>query len=117
MENVFFIAITDLSTVDIGSYSEDSDSTIFSNSSFWKAITKGKVELPKPKPLPNDPTVNMPYVLIGDETFGLPPNLMRPYGGKMLSMQKKVFNYRLCRVRRYVPSGFYQIHGEFFIGL
>lgn len=48
----------------------------------------------------------MPYVLVCDEAFGLHPNLKRPFGGKMLSVQKRVFKYRLTRVRRFVECTF-----------
>lgn len=39
---------------------------------------------------------------MADEAFGMSENLMRPYGGKMLSYEKKIFNYRLTLARRYV---------------
>ncbi|XP_047485913.1 uncharacterized protein LOC125036997 [Penaeus chinensis] len=84
---------------DIGSYGKDSDPTVFSNSTFWKAIVSGELKLPESKHLPNDGGVTVPYVLVGDEAFGLHPNLMRPFGGKMTSVQKRVFNYRLTRAR------------------
>lgn len=86
--------------VDIGFYAKDCDPTIFSNSSFWKAIESGKIKLPEPKPLPHNQIKNVPYVLVGDEAFGLHPNLMRPYGGKMLDIEQQVYNYRLTRARR-----------------
>ena len=92
--------------VDIGSYGKDSDPTVFSNSTFWKAIVSGELKLPESKHLPNDGGVTVPYVLVGDEAFGLHPNLMRPFGGKMLSVQKRVFNYRLTRARRFVECTF-----------
>ena len=71
--------------VDFGSHGKDSDSTVFSNSSFWKAIVKGELKLPEPKHLSNDGrvTVPLPYVLVGDEALGLHPNLMHPFGGKV----------------------------------
>lgn len=48
----------------------------------------------------------MPFVIVGDEAFGLSLNVMRPYGGKHLSTQKKVFNYRLLRARRFIECTF-----------
>lgn len=92
--------------VDVGSYGKDGDPTIFSNSTFWKAIENGKLKPPRPEPLPNNQTVNIPYVLVGDEAFALHSHLMRPFGGKMLSVQKRVYNYRLTRARRFVECTF-----------
>ncbi|KAH9639508.1 hypothetical protein HF086_004334 [Spodoptera exigua] len=42
----------------------------------------------------------------GDEAFSLQENLLRPYGGKNLPEQKRVFNYRLSRARRFIECTF-----------
>lgn len=34
--------------------------------------------------------------------FCLSKNLMRPYGGKHLTLYERVYNYRLCKARRYI---------------
>jgi hypothetical protein len=48
----------------------------------------------------------VPYVIVADEAFGLMENLMRPYGGTLLSYDKKVFHYRLTLARRYIECTF-----------
>lgn len=48
----------------------------------------------------------MPYTFIGDEAFSFSQHLMRPFSGKVLSFLKRIFNYRLSRVRRNVESVF-----------
>lgn len=48
----------------------------------------------------------VPYVLLGDEAFGLSTHLMRPYPSKGLTKEKKVHNYRHCRARRVVECSF-----------
>jgi hypothetical protein len=44
--------------------------------------------------------------VIGDEAFPLSQNLMRPYSRNNLSIEKRIFNYRLSRARRYVECSF-----------
>ncbi|CAG9560028.1 unnamed protein product [Danaus chrysippus] len=49
----------------------------------------------------------IPYFFVGDEAFDLHRHLLRPFGGKRLTVEKRVFNYyRLCRARRYVECAF-----------
>lgn len=45
-------------------------------------------------------------MIVGDEAFGLHYNLLRPYGGTHLDKNKRIFNYRLTRGRRYVECAF-----------
>ncbi|CAF4908185.1 unnamed protein product [Pieris macdunnoughi] len=52
----------------------------------------------------NEPPI--PYVLVGDEAFGLSKHVMRPYGGQNLNVKQRVYNYRLSRARRYVECAF-----------
>lgn len=92
--------------VDIGSYGKDSDSTIFRNSTLWKRIEENKVDLPVAKPLPGTNDIPIPYFFVGDEAFPLHEHLLKPYRGQQISFKKKVFNYRLCRARRYVECAF-----------
>ncbi|KAK2577575.1 hypothetical protein KPH14_012786 [Odynerus spinipes] len=51
-------------------------------------------------------SMRLPYAFVGDEAFGLAPNMLRPYAGKYLSKYKRVFNYRLSRARRYIECTF-----------
>lgn len=45
------------------------------------------------------------YVIVGDEAFPLKSYLMRSYPGREeLSIEKKVFNYRLSRARRIIEN-------------
>nr|CAI5845238.1 unnamed protein product [Callosobruchus analis] len=54
----------------------------------------------------SDNLIPLPYVFIGDEAFGISTNLMRPYASYNLTVPKRIFNYRLCRARRYVECSF-----------
>jgi len=93
--------------VDIEGYGKDSDSGLYKESTLYNKLTEKKLDIPDPKPLiiDNEDT-KVPYVIVADEAFGMTENLMRPYGGKMLSYEKKMFNYRLTLARRYVECTF-----------
>lgn len=92
--------------VDIGSYGKDCDSSIFQRCRLWTSIETGAIELPHDKSLPDTSSPKVPYFLIGDEAFGLHKHLQRPFGGRNLTIPKKIYNYRLCRARRYVECAF-----------
>ncbi|KAJ8959283.1 hypothetical protein NQ314_006290 [Rhamnusium bicolor] len=72
----------------------------------WKELIQGTLNIPTPRPLGEQSQVNVPFVFIGDEGFGLHNNLLRPFGGTHLDQTKRIFNYRLTRARRYVECGF-----------
>jgi len=56
--------------------------------------------------LPNTSDNAQPFVIIGDEAFGLHKNLLRPFPGRGIDQRKRIFNYRLSRARRYVECSF-----------
>ena len=43
---------------------------------------------------------------MGDEAFSLQHNLMRPYGRKNLSVEQRIYNYRISRARRCIENSF-----------
>lgn len=94
--------------VDIGAYGKDSDSGVFKETSFYKKLSENLLNIPEPRSITDNENnaFKLPYVIVADEAFGMTKNLMRPYGGKMLSKQKKIFNYRLSLARRYVECTF-----------
>lgn len=92
--------------VDVGSYGKDCDSSIFKRSRLWQSIENNEQQLPEEKPIPGTESPNIPYFFIGDEAFGLHKHLLRPFGGTHLTVDKRIFNYRLSRARRYVECSF-----------
>lgn len=92
--------------VDTGAPGSNADSTIFKNITFWNALKCNSIKLPNEKILSGSTLPPVPYVLVADEAFGLLQIIMRPYGGQFLSVQKRIFNYRLSRTRRYVECAF-----------
>lgn len=108
--SVVLMAIADakykFTYVDIGSYGKDCDSAIFKRSSLWKSIESNYQQLPNEKCLPGTEEPKVPYFFVGDEAFGLHKHLLRPFGGTHLTIEQRIFNYRLCRARRYVECAF-----------
>lgn len=92
--------------IEVGSCGRESDSTIFENSKLYNLLENGRAELPDPQTLPGTADITMPFTFVGDEAFSLSDFVMRPYTGKFLSYNKRIFNYRLCRARRYVECTF-----------
>lgn len=78
----------------------------YSESTIWKKINEGSLNIPKARPLHATLQKEMPYVFVGDEAFPLSTNLLRPYGGTHLDNTKKIFNCRLSRARRYDECAF-----------
>ncbi|CAH4034421.1 unnamed protein product [Pieris brassicae] len=91
--------------IDVGAYGKSSDSGVFKDTAFYTKLQNKTLNIPNAKPLTENGD-NIPYVILGDEAFGLHENLMRPYGGHNLSSNKKIFNYRLSRARRYIECTF-----------
>lgn len=75
------------------------------NSRFGKELLCQKLPLPEPAKLPNSEKI-FPYFYVGDPAFPLKENLMRPFPGKLLSREKRVFNYRISRARVVIENAF-----------
>ena len=90
--------------VDIGAQEQRSDGSKFSHSIFGKKLRNENLGLPAPSNLPH--CAKVPYVFVADEAFPLMPNLMRPYPGRQLPPNERIFNYRLSRARRIVENAF-----------
>lgn len=91
--------------VDIGDSGRHSDGGVFRNSEFGKKFCNNDLCFPPPENLPNSNSC-VPYCIVGDAAFPLKPNLMRPFPGKFLCPEKRIFNYRLSRARRVVENTF-----------
>jgi hypothetical protein len=90
--------------IDVGAYGRNSDGGIFSSSHFGRALEDGSLSLPAPSQL--EPVGHVPHVIVGDEAFPLKPYLMRPFPGRGLTAEERIFNYRLSRARRIVENAF-----------
>jgi hypothetical protein len=71
----------------------------------YKKLTENEITFPQSRQL-NEDCDDFPFVIVGDEGFGLGYFLLQPYGGSFLPVNKRVFNYRLSRARRYIECTF-----------
>ena len=66
--------------VDVGANGRACDAGIFARSTMSTALEQNEVHIPPPRPLPG--RVNsVPFVVVGDDAFGLKPHIMKPYPG------------------------------------
>lgn len=90
----------------VGAYGKDCDSNVLRNCPLWKPIINDTMDLSDDKCLPGTQNPKLPYFLIGDDAFGLHKHLLQPYSGHSLTVEKRIYNYRVCRARRYVECTF-----------
>lgn len=99
---------------DVGCQGRISDGGVYRNSFFYRATQENLLDLPPDKPLPvsNNPFYDdqnaalMPYVFLADDAFPLGKHCMKPYSHNNLTPIKRIFNYRLSRVRRVTENAF-----------
>lgn len=107
--SIILLAVVDanycFTVIDVGATGRQSDGGVLGNTCFFKKLEANELHLPDSKSLPNT-SISLPNYFLGDEAFPLKTFLMRPYGGKLLSEPKKVYNYRHSRGRRVVENAF-----------
>lgn len=92
--------------IDVGCQGRISDGGVFKNTSFYKKMENGSLNLPQHKPLPGR-SQPVPYVLVADDAFPLTDNIMKPFKTDLnKGSPKRVYNYRLSRARRVVENSF-----------
>ncbi|XP_037518586.1 uncharacterized protein LOC119395668 [Rhipicephalus sanguineus] len=91
--------------VDVGAEGRQSDGGIFKNSKFGKALTDGNLNIPSLGVLPGTRTA-VPYAFVEDEAFQRRRDIMRPFPEKHPEDERRVFNYRSSRARRYAENTF-----------
>lgn len=93
--------------INVGSFGKESDCNIFKQSPFGKKIYSDKINFPKDRCLPGDEDgVSQPFVLVADEVFALSEHLLRPFPGRSLNDNRRIFNYRLSRARQNIECSF-----------
>lgn len=93
--------------VDVGGYGRTSDGGSLWASSFGEGLRDGSLGLPEDAVISgSEHRGPMPFVFVGDEAFPLRRNLMRPFPGRHLPGERRLFNYRLSRARLVVECAF-----------
>jgi len=93
--------------IDVGFYGKESDCNIFKISSFGKKLYSNQINFPPDNNLPGDEFGKpQPFVIVGDEAFALHNNLLRPFPGRSLNDQRRIFNYRQSRARQTIECSF-----------
>lgn len=91
--------------VDIGGEGRHCDGGIFKNSIMGHRFQRNEMHIPAPVPIITEGKA-MPYMLVADEAFQLNNFTLRPYPGKTLTNEQRIFNYRLSRARRVIENAF-----------
>lgn len=81
---------------DTGCQGKISDGGVFRNTTLFKRLNDGSLNIIDPKSLPNREK-KVPYVIVADEAFTLNENIMKPYSGTHAKGSLKIiYNYRHC---------------------
>ena len=91
--------------VDIGCNGRVSDGGVFRNSTLFAALESNSLGIPTAKPLPREQTT-LPYMLVADDAFPLKEYIQKPYSQVGLTIERRIFNYRLSRARRIIENAF-----------
>lgn len=91
--------------VDIGAQGRHSDGGTFKNSEMGRRFSEGLMDLPSLSIIDPVHTQPLPFVIVADEVFQLNSFTMRPYPGRNLTAERRIFNYRLSRARRVIAFG------------
>ncbi|KAK4887169.1 hypothetical protein RN001_003440 [Aquatica leii] len=82
-----------------------SDGGVYKESTLYDAVERNALSFPPDSALPSRNKL-IKYTFVADEAFSLTTRLMKPYSQKDLTLNKRIFNYRLSRARRVVENAF-----------
>ena len=91
--------------VDIGANGAGSDAGIFNDTELKQALEDDKIGLPPPEPLPHDDQP-IAYFIVADDAFALKTWMMKPLPIRNMSVNQRIFNYRLSRATKVVVNVF-----------
>ena len=93
--------------VDVGAEGRASDSTLWKYSQLNKDLQDetNPLNIPGPEPFPGYNGL-LPWYMVADDAFEMSCSVMKPFPSQDLSMNQRIFNYRLSRARRIVENAF-----------
>ena len=96
--SIVLLAVCDASycftLYDLGGHGSNNDSGILLNSEMGRRLEEERMNLPTAEDLDGCSYKPLPYYLLGDEIFPLKPWLIRPFPGKNMTEEERVYNYR-----------------------
>lgn len=98
--------------VDVGACGRASDGGVWDKCTLKTALENDSVNVPGVQNLPFSGR-HCPYVIVGDDAFPLKTYLMKPYPGRDLTPERRIFNYRLSRARRTSENAFGILSSKF----
>ena len=90
---------------DIATNGRVSDGGVMDSTKLYEKLFHEELNLPLARKTDNS-TSYLPYVFVGDEAFALRKDLLKPVCQKQLTNERRVFNYRLSRVRSVIKNTF-----------
>ena len=100
--------------LDVGPHGAASDAQIY-ECELKEVLQNNTIGFPDPEPLPVDDR-NMPYFFVADNVFQLrtDSDMMKPFPFLNMTVEERIFNYRLSRVCRVVENAFVVYHATHF---
>uniref|UniRef100_A0A803JJM1 DDE Tnp4 domain-containing protein n=1 Tax=Xenopus tropicalis TaxID=8364 RepID=A0A803JJM1_XENTR len=88
--------------VDVGKNGRVSDGGAMEQTFFYQQLQNDQLHLPSN----SDSREGLNYAFVADEAFALHKHILKPFPQKHLTMERRIFNYRLSRARRVVENAF-----------
>lgn len=88
------------------------DADVWDHCILKEYLDRNVLQFPPAAPLLST-TEKVPFVILGDNAFPSEDYLMKPYPGENLSVEQKIFNYRLSCARRVSENAFGILSGKF----
>nr|CAI5836347.1 unnamed protein product [Callosobruchus analis] len=96
----------ELILVNFGINGRVADGGAIENKQFHGKLKSNDINLPDSCEVGGNDSIKLPFVFVGDEAFALRLDFLKPFAQKDLTFPRKVFNYRLFRVRNTPESSF-----------